>query len=75
MMNNKTKTMLQGILAMMLFASFTIAGCNNASESKEEPKADTSVKSMEAPPAAAPTVPDTLKKKDTASTRPTPGGG
>jgi hypothetical protein len=74
MMNNKTKTVLQGILAMMLFASFTIAGCNNSSESKTETKADSvTEKSMEAP-ATTPAVPDTVKK-DTASTRPTPGGG
>lgn len=68
-MNKKAKTTLQFFIAGALFASVAVIGCNNSSENKEAPKADsvTTEKPMEqAPPAA-----DTTKKMDSASTRPT----
>lgn len=74
-MNKNTKTFLSVMLAVVLFASFAIAGCNNNSEKAAEPAKDSATveKSMEAAPAPAP-VPDTTQKRDTAKTRPTPGG-
>jgi hypothetical protein len=76
MMNKKTKTTLQFILAAVLLTSFAIAGCNNSGDSKEAAKDSPAVeKSMEATPVAPPADDSMSKKpKDTASTRPTPGG-
>lgn len=75
-MTKNTKTLLHVLLASVLFASFTMAACNNSSEKKAEEPAKDSVsatKSMEAAPAPAQT-PDSTHKRDTVKTRPTPTG-
>ncbi|HAO47728.1 MAG TPA: hypothetical protein PLZ45_09845 [Ferruginibacter sp.] len=75
-MTKITKTTMQLMLAAVLFASFMVAGCNNSSEEKKAEPAKDSIstpKSMEAEPAPVP-APDSTQKRDTAKTRPTPGG-
>jgi hypothetical protein len=74
-MTKNTKTFLQAMLVAFLFVSFTIASCNNSGDDKaaEAPKDSVAPKLMEAEPAPAP-VPDSTQKRDTAKTRPTPGG-
>lgn len=75
-MNKNTKTLLQFMLAAVLFASFTMTSCNSSSEKKAEEPAKDSIsapKSMEAAPATA-TAPDSTHKRDTVKTRPTPTG-
>lgn len=74
-MNKKTKTILQLMIVAVLFVSFSVTSCNNSSDkAAEAPKDSVSTeKPMEAAPAPAP-VTDTTIKKDTAKTRPTPGG-
>ena len=66
MMNIKTKTKLQFVLAGILFVSFAVTGCGESAE-KTETKTD-SVMEM------TPQTVDTLKIIDTAKTRPTPTG-
>lgn len=72
-MNRNTKTTLQLIIAVVLFASFAVTGCNSSGDKEETKAADTvaTEKTMEVAPAAADT---TQKVTDTASTRPTPTG-
>jgi len=75
-MNKNTKTLLQLMLAAVLFTSFAMTSCNNSSEKKaEEPAKDSlsAPKPMEAAP-AAPETPDSTHKRDTVKTRPTPTG-
>lgn len=72
-MNKNTKTTLQLVIAVVLFASFAITGCNNSGEKEETKAADTVA--TEKPMEVAPAVADTTNKvADTASTRPTPTG-
>ena len=68
-MNKRTKTTLQFMTAGILAASLGFAGCNSAEEKKTGTNDTVTVKSMEV---TTPVVIDTTKK-DTASTRPTPG--
>lgn len=70
-MSKNTKIFLQFMIAAVLFLSLAVTSCNNSGDKKEEAPVSTE-KQMEAAP-AAPAVPDTTKR-DTAATRPTPGG-
>jgi hypothetical protein len=75
-MNKITKTTIQFFLAVTLFASFAVSGCNNEGEKAADAHKD----SMSAPAPATmeaapvPAAPDTMLKRDTLKTRPTPGG-
>ena len=72
-MSKHTKIFLPLMIVAFLFVSLVVTSCNNSGDKKEEaPKDSVSTEKMEAAP-AAPAVPDTTKR-DTASTRPTPGG-
>lgn len=73
-MSKNTKIFLQFMIAAVLFLSLAVTSCNNSGDKKEEAPKDSvgTEKQMEAAP-AAPAVPDTTKR-DTAATRPTPGG-
>lgn len=72
-MNKTTKTTLQFMIAGILFASFAFSGCNST-EVKKTGTNDTVIVSPSSMEVTTPKVIDTTKK-DTARTRPTPGGG
>ncbi|HQY12952.1 MAG TPA: hypothetical protein PK133_12095 [Ferruginibacter sp.] len=73
-MSKNTKIFLPLMIVAFLFVSLVVTSCNNSGDKKDEaPKDSVSTeKQMEAAP-AVPAVPDTTKR-DTAATRPTPGG-